>query len=375
MYLAFGMPVAMLGVAWPTLRDDLGRADGDLGVLVLAYGLGRLATSASSGPVLARLRFGRACALTLVGLATGETWVATEPAWPALIVAFGLIGVLSGMLDSLGARFLAVSGSVRRAGLAAGSYGVGATVGPVIIAVTDSVVAGFLSGAAVGLVAAATVRSPALTWPATLGRPVPHGAERGPVEVIPLARLLTAPAVLVSLGLFAAFVSIEVTTGGWLATVLEDARGVDDRLAGLSVGAFWGGITIGRLLLGRFDLPDRALLLGVGVLVLSFTGLAVVPAPFVLPLAVAAGLALAPQFPTLLAHTGSRVGEEAAGRVSGWQLIAANIAATGLAALTGVIVAATGPAAPLAVLVAVSVAGGVLLVLAPRVRATIASGT
>ena len=185
--------------------------------------------------------------------------------------------------------------------------------------------------------------------------------------MIPLARLLTAPAVLVSLGLFAAFVSIEVTTGGWLATVLEDARGVDDRLAGLSVGAFWGGITIGRLLLGRFDLPDRALLLGVGVLVVSFAGLAVVPAPFVLPLAVAAGLALAPQFPTLLAHTGARVGEGAAGRVSGWQLIAANIGATGLASLTGVIVAATGPAAPLAVLVAVSFAGGVLLVLAPRV--------
>ena len=35
-YLAFGMPVAMLGVAWPTLRDELGRADGDLGILVLA---------------------------------------------------------------------------------------------------------------------------------------------------------------------------------------------------------------------------------------------------------------------------------------------------------------------------------------------------
>jgi hypothetical protein len=89
--------------------------------------------------------------------------VATEPAWPALIVAFGLIGVLSGMLDSLGARFLAVSGSVRRAGLAAGSYGVGATVGPVIIAVTDSVVAGFLSGAAVAL--RGDLRSPALAGP------------------------------------------------------------------------------------------------------------------------------------------------------------------------------------------------------------------
>lgn len=366
-YLAFGMPVAMLGVAWPTLQEELGRADGDLGVLVLAYGLGRLVTSASSGSILRRLRFGLASALTLGGLALSGVWVATSPAWAALVVAFTVVGVLSGVLDSLGARFLAVSGSVRRAGLAAGSYGVGATLGPIVIALTDSVAVGFLTGAVVALVAAAMVVASGIDWPPGLDSPpvvtvVDHGRELG------FGELLRTPAVLVSLGLFAAFVSVEVTAGGWLATVLEDARGIDDRLAGLSVGAFWGGITIGRLLLGRFDLPDRALLVGVAVMFGCFAGLAFVPDALVLPLAVAAGLAVAPQFPTLLAHTGTRVGEVLAGRVSGYQLIAANVAATGLAALTGVIVAATGPAAPLAVLCAISAVGGVLLLLAPRVR-------
>lgn len=366
-YLAFGMPVAMLGVAWPTLRDELGRADGDLGVLVLAYGLGRLVTSASSGPILRRLRFGLASALTLGGLALSGVWVATAPAWAALVVAFTLVGVLSGVLDSLGARFLAVSGSVRRAGLAAGSYGVGATVGPIVIALTDSVAAGFLTGAAVALVAGVMVVAPGIDWPPGLDSPpVVTVATTG--EPLGFGALLRTPAVLVSLGLFAAFVAIEVTAGGWLATVLEDARGVDERLAGLSVGAFWGGITVGRLLLGRFDLPDRALLVGVGVMFGCFAGLAFVPDALVLPLAVAAGLAVAPQFPTLLAHTGTRVGEGLAGRVSGYQLIAANVAATGLAALTGVIVTATGPAAPLAVLCTTSAVGGLLLLIAPKVR-------
>ncbi len=366
-YLAFGMPVAMLGVAWPTLRDELGRADGDLGVLVLAYGLGRLVTSASSGPILAQLRFGLASALTLVVLALSGAWVASAPAWGVLVVAFAVIGILSGVLDSLGARFLAVSGSVRRAGLAAGSYGVGATVGPIVIALTDSVAVGFLAGAVVALVAAVMVVAPGIAWPPGLDSPA---AVTRPTtgEPLGLGELLRTPAVLVSLGLFAAFVSVEVTAGGWLATVLEDARGIDDRLAGLSVGAFWGGITVGRLLLGRFDLPERALLVGVGVMVGCFAGMAFVPDPLVLPLAVAAGLAVAPQFPTLLAHTGTRVGEALAGRVSGYQLIAANVAATGLAALTGVIVAATGPAAPLVVLCLISATGGALLVVAPRLR-------
>ena len=366
-YLAFGMPVAMLGVAWPTLRDELGRADGDLGILVLAYGLGRLVTSASSGPLLQRLRFGFASAVTLVGLALSGAWVATSPSWTALVAAFTMVGILSGVLDSLGARFLAVSASVRRAGLAAGSYGVGATIGPVVIALTDSVAVGFLTGAVVALVAAALVVVPAIDWPPGLDSP-PAVTRPTSGEPLGLAELLRTPAVLVSLGLFAAFVSVEVTAGGWLATVLEDGRGVDDRLAGLSVGGFWAGITIGRLLLGRFDLADRALLVAVVVMSACFAGLAVVPDELVLPVAVVAGLAVAPQFPTLLAHTGTRVGEALAGRVSGYQLIAANLGATGLAALTGVIVAATGPTAPLVVLVAVSLAGGVLLLVAPRLR-------
>lgn len=367
-YLSFGMPVAMIGVAWPSIRDDLGRADGDLGLLVLAYGLGRLVTSASSGALLDRLRFGVASALALLGLAAGGAWVATTPPWGPLVVAVTVVGLLSGVLDSLGARYLAVSGSVRRAGLAAGSYGVGATVGPVVLALSDSVAVGFLTGAVVAVVAGIAVVAPAIQWPAGLEAARSRPTADHP-EAIGLWSLLTRPAVLVSLGLFGAFVSVEVTAGGWLAVVLEDARTVDDRLAGLSVGGFWAGITAGRLLLGRFPLGERALLGAVGVLLACFGLLAVVPSALVLPVAVVAGLAVAPQFPTLLAHTADRVGADLAGRVSGWQLIAANVAATSLAAVTGVIVDATGPGAPLVVLVAIATTGGALLLVARRLPA------
>ncbi len=360
MYLAFGMPVAMLGVAWPTLRDELGRSNGDLGLLALVYGLGRLVTSPTSGAVLARLPFGAAAALTLVGLAGGSVWVAAGPTWPALVAAFALIGVLSGLLDSLGARFLAVSASVGRAGLAAGSYGVGATVGPVVLATSDSVAVGYLTAAAVAVVAAATVAAPGLDWPTGERWAAAH--EAAGADELGLVALLRAPGVAVSLALFFVFVGIEVTAGSWLATVLEDARGVDGRTAGLAVGAFWGGITVGRLLLGRLVATERTLRVAVAVLLATVVALAVAPAALVVPLALVAGLALAPQFPTLLAHTGHRVGADRAGRVSGWQLVGANIGGTGLAALTGAIVAATGPAAPLVVLVVIILAGAALLI-------------
>ena len=266
MYLAFGMPVAMLGVAWPTLRDDLGRADGDLGVLVLAYGLGRLVTSASSGPLLARLRFGLASALTLVGPGAqravgGHVAVVGRP-WSR---PWRVVGVLSGVLDSLGARFLAVSGSVRRAGLAAGSYGVGATVGPVVIAAHG------LGGRRLPHRRRRGPGRPRRWWwrPASTGPPGLDSPPAGDPAERPPSRsawpICCAPRRCSSRWACSPPSSPSRSPpGGWLATVLEDARGVDDRLAGLSVGGFWAGITIGRLLLGRFDLPDRALLVGVG---------------------------------------------------------------------------------------------------------------
>ncbi len=363
MYLAFGMPVAMLGVAWTSVRDDLDRGDGDLGVLALVYGLGRLVTSPSSGVLLRRLRFGPAAALALAGLALGSVWVASGPGWWSLVAAFGFLGVVSGVLDSLGARFLAVGASVGRAGLAAGSYGVGATIGPIVLAAADSVAVGYLTAAATAVLAAGAVLLPGLAWPVGLAQPRTEAEGSGPQGLNGLVR---SPGVLVSLALFFVFVGIEVTAGSWLAPVLEDARDVGERTAGLAVGGFWAGITLGRLALGRFSADERVLRLAVGVLLAAVLGLAVAPAALVVPLAVVAGLALAPQFPTLLAHTGRRVGTALAGRVSGWQLVGANIGGTGLAAATGFVVALTGPGAPVVVLVVTILVGGALITVVAR---------
>lgn len=62
-YLAFAMPVAMLGVAWPEIREQLARDECELGVLAGCDGMGRLAMAASSGVVLRRLGRAWLCAL------------------------------------------------------------------------------------------------------------------------------------------------------------------------------------------------------------------------------------------------------------------------------------------------------------------------
>ena len=55
-FLSFAMPVSMLGVMWPDVRERFGQSLGTLGVVSLVYGLSRMSTSGSGR--LATRRFG-----------------------------------------------------------------------------------------------------------------------------------------------------------------------------------------------------------------------------------------------------------------------------------------------------------------------------
>lgn len=381
-YLAFAMPIAMLGVAWPEIQVALGRAEGELGLLAGCYGIGRLSMGASSGALLRRAPFGPATAGAALVVGLSSAAVAARPAWWLLVVAVTVVGVGSGALESLGSRFLALHGSVRAAGVVAGSYGVGATIGPALVAwsgqwrmayvvaavVTVATGALFLTpglrGIGVGGAADAGPGASARSAGGSRGAGVRARWSRGAGDAARghgAAAPPTGLAVVLSLALFVTFIGIEVTAGQWAATLLEQARGLDRQVSGFAVSGFFGGVTVGRLLLGAVDLPQRRLPLMGFVLVPAMVAVAIGP-PRAAPVAlVVAGLALSPMFPALMATTGDRVGQAHAGRVSGWQLLAGNTGATAMPALTGVLVATQGPAAPSAVLVVLAVTGAVLL--------------
>lgn len=368
-YLSFGMPFAMMGVAWPEARGGFGQPSSMLGVLAAVAGLGRLSTSASGGALLARFGMRRSATGACVVLALCNAVLVVTPAYAVFVAAFLFVGVASGMLDSLGARYLATVRDVGAGGLLAGSYGVGSTLGPGVIALTHWRV-GFVVAALASALAAMLLGRGSLTWPAALHDDARSARARRRASEQAEQPLIPWVAVTTSLAVFAVFVALEVTAGQWGATFLEDHRGTSGRTAGLATSGFWAGITVGRLLLGRVHVPARRLLLGsITLALIAFSLAAVAPLPVAVAAFLAAGVAIAPGFPTLLATTSERVGDALAGRVSGWQLVAANIAATGLAALTGLIVDLTGPGAPIVVLVVVTVAGLAALQVSLRVAA------
>ena len=359
-FLSFAMPASMLGVVWPDVRTRFGQSLGTLGLVSFIYGASRMSTCASGRFLVRRFGMGRAFIAGMALLSMLCVALSASPSWPVFLMAVAGVGVASGMLDSVGAAFITNLGDVSRAGLIHGSYGVGATLGPLVVAV--------VSGWRPAMFISALVCSSALmmavrarhSWP-----PIEHHA-RVSGHVRPMARNRA----VLSVALFAIFVAIEVTTGQWAHTYLTDSRGLTDRVAAVGVGAFWGGITIGRLVLANRRVAAFADRVGLAVFaagaVAALLLLAVLPAVMSIGVLLITGLSLAPIIPALFATTATRIGVQHAQRMAGWQLLAANTGAIAAPSLTGVLVDAIGPGVVVVIASALAALGVPLLMATTR---------
>ena len=360
-YLAFAVPTSMLGVLWPDVRERFGQSLGKLGLVTLAYGVGRLSTATIGRRAIRRMGMGPAFTAGLVTFAITCAFMAVSTSWVMFLASAATLGAAAGSLDSIGATFISGRASVGDAGLIHGAYGIGATIGPVIVASVPNWRVSAAAGAVVAggaLVAAASARG---EWPS-----LTKGAPTGPQPTGRLPRL----AVTVSMLTLGTFVAIEVTTGLWAFTYLTEGRGVSDRAAAIGVAGFWGGATLGRItmahpsiarLIHRIGLPGLA-----GGCAAMLVVLVVAPRSIALGCLVLAGVALAPIVPSMFATTADRVGTSFATRVAGWQLIATNLGAITVPALVGELVDSQGPEMIPTVAIAVLAVGVPLLLVAKR---------
>lgn len=366
-FVSFGAPVAMLGAGWPDARDLFGQSSGALGWVAGAYGVGRLVTATSALPMLRRWHIRHATAANGALLAASGASVALTRSFPVLVAAFLVNGLASGCLDALGNRFQTVVRSVGSAGLMFGSFGVGATIGPVLVAALGWTTA-FLIASGAALAGAAAARSHRLEWPAALQSAEPPHGDHSRLHV---PRWVIA----LSLSLFAIYCGIEATTGSWGASYLEGDRGASEATAAWAMSGFWAGMTLGRLGLGLLSGPGRPLtaartLIISGTLATAvYVAIPLVPVPVSIALFGVAGVSLAALFPTLISTTADRVGVGATGRVMGWQLLSANLSVLVLSGVVGVAVDLVGTGASTAIMAGLGLVGLPLLLVSTRLHA------
>lgn len=209
-------------------------------------------------PLRERLGRGRALALAQVIMVAGYVTISCTAPFPAIIIAFFLIGLGMSINLALGNIFCgSLTNATAALGAMHGSYGIGGITGP--------------------LLANAFVTALGLVWSRyyilTLGLSILNGIlalwsywrfEAEHAHTIPttttasaaaasklqiLQAALTSRVVVLGALFIFAYQGAEVSISGWVISFLEDTRGGDPNRVGYVTSGFWAGITLGRFLL------------------------------------------------------------------------------------------------------------------------------
>lgn len=342
-FISLGLPDGLLGVAWPRMRADFALRPSALGPLLLAATCGYVASSAASGWLLARIGVGTLLGVSCLATAGSLLGYIASGAW-AFVVAFGVLaGLGAGAIDAGLNAWVARHHSARTVSWLHACYGVGAAAGPMIMAGVLAAGHGWRSG--YGIVAQAQLAlALAFLWSRARWRA--PAAAPAPATESPARGSLRHASVWLGVAAFVVYTGIEAAAGAWSYSLFTESRGLAMALAAGAVSAFWGGLTLGRVVSGALaaSLAPGAILRASLAGTLAGSGLVwldPLPGSALAGLALL-GLACGPIFPTLIASTPARVGRDLADATVGFQVAGAAVGQAGFPALLGVAIAALG---------------------------------
>ena len=349
-YLGVALPGSTLGMLWPSMRLSIHEPVGALGIILVAGVAASVASSTITGRILSRVPVG---SLLAAGAALVAAALAVEAAAPALwliVIGSAVFSTGFGMINSSLNAYAATRFGPRDINWMHASYGLGATLGPLLV----TALLGSGSSWRLTLAALATVLA-VIALILTAGRRgwAPPAGGRGerpprtPDEQV-AAPLPRPPRRRVAAGVVftAVETGVESAAGIWGYVFLTSGRGLPATVAGAAVSAYWAMMFAGRVLLG--PVAERA---GASrVLAAAVAGvpagavLMTVPAPGFVAIAgmMLLGLAAAPVFPLLTLTTTDRVGAAGATAVVSLQVAASAVGSVALPSGVGLAIGASG---------------------------------
>jgi fucose permease len=365
-YLAFislGLPDGVVGVAWPAMRVGLGQPLQAAGLITLVVTGCSALSGFASGWVLQRVSAG--VVVTVSGWLTGLALLgfAVSPSFVLLLAAAIPLGFGAGAVDAAMNHFVARHYSSRHMNWLHGCWGVGATLGPVIMGLALAQTAGSAAadagvlgsgwrlgylaiGALQLLLATAFVFSLKL-WALEPDSP-PAQLTQVDAQVKPAARPV---ALWLAPFLFFLYAAVEVGTSLWAATILIEQLNVSSAAASVWVSGYFAAIMAGRFAIGLVSarwgnrrLVRYGLMIALLGALLVSVGTSVVGLPTWLALAglVLLGLGCAPIYPSLMHEAARRFDAATAQRVIGRQVGTAYVGCMVVPAALGLVGAHAG---------------------------------
>lgn len=344
LFIMLGLPEGVLGTAWPNMRLDFGRPESALAQLTIGYTLGYFISTVGTGRISARVGLDRTTRVGIAVTAAGLVGYLVAPGWSLALLSSLVLGLGGGTVDASVNADVALRYGPRVMHLLHAMFGIGATVGPLLVRFLAGTDLSWRAAYAALLVFEVLLLAGHIAFrrrELASVKPEESGAEPTPITELVARPQLVLVLMLVYFGFY---VGSELALGAWAYSILTEGRGVAEDTAGYMVAAYWGGLTAGRLLFSALDervYPLHLLRGAVGAALAAIVWFWADTAGSMLALPLA-GLAFAGVFPALVLLTPGWLGRDRVAQVVGFQLAASSVGAIASQALLGTVAAWQG---------------------------------
>ena len=349
-YLAFislGLPDALLGGAWPVIYQQWDIPVSWAGILYMIISLGTVASSLLSDRLTRALGAGKVTALSVAFTAAALWGFSASGAFWQLCLWAVPYGLGAGSVDAALNNYVAIHYDARHMSWLHCMWGVGASIGPRIMARALTGAQDWSGGyRTVALIQTVLTLGLLCSLPLWKGKRRPAGQRRE--KALSLPQVLAIPGVKRAMAAFFCYSAAETTVFLWGASYLALHRDMAEAEAAALGGLFYLGMTVGRALGGFAAMrwSDRQLIrLGQAV---TAVGIVIL----LLPLGTASsaagmlvmGLGCAPIYPSFIHATPGYFGADRSQAVIGVQMACAYVATSFMPPVFGLIAQYLSPA-------------------------------
>ncbi|WKA54741.1 MFS transporter [Planococcus shixiaomingii] len=345
-YLAFislGLPDSLLGVTWPVMQSEFGAPLETAGLLFMVIAGGTIVSSLMSGTVIKRFGTGKVAFVSSVMTAAALVGFSFSPSLVWLFLCAIPLGLGAGAIDAGLNNYVAAHYKAHHMNWLHCFWGVGATLGPIVMASfisgNNSWRNGYLAIAGIQLLLVVILFLALPLWDRIAVSPLSKEPEQEKSADGQTVKPFQIKGVKLTLIAFLFYCGAESAIGLWGSSFLVNVKDLSIETAAKWVSLYFAGITVGRFVTGFISLKisnytlirtGQAMALGGAILLLL-----PLPAIFSLVGFVLIGLGLAPIFPSMLHETPTRFGKEHSQTIMGYQMALAYTGSTFLPPLLG----------------------------------------
>lgn len=345
-YLAFislGLPDSLLGSAWPSMYKELGASVSWAGIVSMIIAAGTIVSSLASDRMTKRFGAGTVTAVSVCMTAAALFGFSISSSFWMLCIFAVPYGLGAGSVDAALNNFVAIHYPARHMSWLHCMWGVGASLGPVIMgaAITGGFrwTGGYRSISIMQIVLTVILFVTLPLWRKhksqnTVGEKCDSG------ERLTFGQLLRRPGVREVMVCFFCYCAAESTAGMWAASYCTLNRGITPEQAAGWASLFYIGITAGRFVSGflTIGINDKNMIRIGEVLLVIGIGVVLLPGNGFLPVGlVLIGCGCAPIYPSIIHSTPSNFGVELSQAIIGIQMASAYVGSCLVPPLFGLI--------------------------------------